>query len=405
MAQYAFILGTNAPLSTAEICAVLPKAKIIACESGFLCVEQNAVEDPQLLLDRLGGTIKMYEIRHQLSAYTTQIVEDIELGVQDILEANPVEGKLPFAVNLYGKTDKQLQKHLIMQAKRHLRLGKISCRFVNTDFQNTTSVQSYHEKLAYKGVEIGVLFSRERIFVTQLVATQNIEMYTWRDMGKPERNMKVGLMPPKLAQILINLTGLPPGKIIYDPFCGTGGILSEGLLWGYHCYGSDLHEDILEQARRNLDWLIREMPDTGSLVNNLFQQDATRMDNIKFHFDAMVTENYLGPPMEKALNADETEKYEEHLAHVYVPFFENLKKHVKKDTPLIVCLPVFLQHQQPVFLSNTLARILELGYTASALIPENIQQTYSLRPTARNSLLYYREGQLVGREIFRLNTK
>ena len=78
---------------------------------------------------------------------------------------------------------------------------------------------------------------------------QDIESYTKRDRERPKRDAKVGMLPPKLAQIIINLAAgqLPEeklqnicdiplgepiprrllGQTVLDPFCGTGVILQE----------------------------------------------------------------------------------------------------------------------------------------------------------------------------------
>ncbi len=45
---------------------------------------------------------------------------------------------------------------------------------------------------------------------------------------------------PRVASALVHLTGCRPGQVIYDPFCGTGGILLEAAIDGYHVVGSDL---------------------------------------------------------------------------------------------------------------------------------------------------------------------
>jgi tRNA G10 N-methylase Trm11 len=58
------------------------------------------------------------------------------------------------------------------------------------------------------------------------IACQDIDAYTKRDTSK-SRDMVVGMMPPKLAQIMINLATEGRKEIIYDPFCGLGTILIE----------------------------------------------------------------------------------------------------------------------------------------------------------------------------------
>ena len=48
------------------------------------------------------------------------------------------------------------------------------------------------------------------------------------------------MLPPKLAQIIVSLSGTQPGQTVLDPFCGTGVVLQEALIMGAIVYGFDL---------------------------------------------------------------------------------------------------------------------------------------------------------------------
>jgi len=49
-----------------------------------------------------------------------------------------------------------------------------------------------------------------------------------------DRSMTVGMMPPKIAQIMINMaTRGDRNMIIWDPFCGLGTTLIEALHGGF----------------------------------------------------------------------------------------------------------------------------------------------------------------------------
>jgi len=49
---------------------------------------------------------------------------------------------------------------------------------------------------------------------------QDINAYTKRDFGK-KRDMDTGMLPPKLAQMMINIANNGKQEItsLYDPFC------------------------------------------------------------------------------------------------------------------------------------------------------------------------------------------
>jgi tRNA G10 N-methylase Trm11 len=393
MKQYAFILGNTPALSIAEILSVFKDSMIKEAHKEFLLIETEEMRDPQSVLDRLGGTIKIYAIHSSPTP------------IEDILLLYQGTGKLSFAMNLYGSSDKKYQKEVILTAKHFLKNRGLSCRFVNKDFKNTTSVQSFHEHLTSKGIEIGIFAGKDKDYVGKLIATQNIEEYSRRDFNKPGRNMKVGLMPPKLAQMMINLTGLARGKSIYDPFCGTGGLLLEALIMEYKIFGSDINAEALEQAKRNIEWVCKYINLRPTFLNNIFIQDAIHFDRASFPFDAIVTENYLGPVLSDAIHIEELENIESHLNHIYLPFFEKLYKRISMEIPVVICFPVFYIQGKAYPVTKTLAKVQELGYTASALLPKRVQEEANIFATDRNSIIYHREDQLVGREIFRFFKK
>jgi tRNA (guanine10-N2)-dimethyltransferase len=59
-------------------------------------------------------------------------------------------------------------------------------------------------------------------------------------------------LPPKTARALINLSGVARGGTVYDPFCGTGGVLLEGATMGVRVIGSDLDPDMVAATKKNL---------------------------------------------------------------------------------------------------------------------------------------------------------
>ena len=59
-------------------------------------------------------------------------------------------------------------------------------------------------------------------------------------------------LPPKTARALLNLALVPRGGTVYDPFCGTGGVLLEGASMGFRVVGSDLDADMVRASKENL---------------------------------------------------------------------------------------------------------------------------------------------------------
>src|SRR5262249_8047041 len=142
-------------------------------------------------------------------------------------------------------------------------------RLVPNQTAELSTAQVIHNKLTSpNGWELVLVRSGQQTIIAQTVSVQNIDSYTVRDRGRPKRDTRVGMLPPKLAQMLINLAVGPAefehiapelsGDVclqpednaklraaranftVLDPFCGTGVVLQEALLMGYRAYGSDL---------------------------------------------------------------------------------------------------------------------------------------------------------------------
>src|SRR5690606_4224587 len=101
-----------------------------------------------------------------------------------------------------------------------------------------------HNKLGLSPNKVELLVvngGKNGIIVAESSGTQNITALARRDQGRPKRDAFVGMLPPKLALLMLNLAagGLDPEKShrVLDPFCGTGVVLQEAALQGYSVYG------------------------------------------------------------------------------------------------------------------------------------------------------------------------
>jgi len=61
-----------------------------------------------------------------------------------------------------------------------------------------------------------------------------------------------GVMMPRMARALVNLSLVAPGERTFDPFCGTGGILLEAREIGIRILGSDFDPAMVAGYRQNL---------------------------------------------------------------------------------------------------------------------------------------------------------
>ncbi|MEE2759416.1 MAG: THUMP domain-containing protein, partial [Candidatus Thermoplasmatota archaeon] len=94
-------------------------------------------------------------------------------------------------------------------------------------------------------------FSVEPVVVWGLTISEGDD---WALRTAPNRPFfKPISLDPKLARTMINLA-IPKDGALLDPFCGTGGLIVEGILCGVDCYGSDLAWPMVTGTRENAKW-------------------------------------------------------------------------------------------------------------------------------------------------------
>ena len=87
---------------------------------------------------------------------------------------------------------------------------------------------------------------------------------------------------PRFARALVNLSRVPDGGVLLDPFCGTGGVLLEAGLIGARLVGGDVRGDMVEGCRATLRsfGLAADLhvADVGSLPSIIGAVDAIATD-------------------------------------------------------------------------------------------------------------------------------
>ncbi|MBU0667506.1 hypothetical protein KJ835_00130 [Patescibacteria group bacterium] len=366
MSTYIFVLGKDPELSVAELLARYPEIKQqMKCADFVLLDLKKPLSQNEF--DQLGGQIKAGEVFDK--ADKKYLVSKIA----DHLSADHYAGKLNYGVSVYGWPENNLRL-LLLDLKKEFKRRGLSSRFANQHFLNISSAQ-------YKGLaggkEILVCKYGPDFHLAEVVAVQDIDAYSKRDYEKPFRDMKVGMLPPKLAQIMINLTGSK--GVIWDPFCGGGVLIMEGLLMGHKMLGSDIDEEILQGARRNVEWVKKEF--SVKTTAELFVHDATDPVPLK-QFDAIACEGYLGPPQSRLKSKKELATLVSQLSQLYQLFFAALKSAGFKGS-VVIGLPFYRTREGELELSEVIRRTEKMGFRKEL------------------DFKYARKDQLVGRQILR----
>ncbi|MCX6743572.1 MAG: hypothetical protein NT116_05025, partial [Candidatus Parcubacteria bacterium] len=218
--KYFFVLGKNPVLSKAEIEAVLQisdiRYQISEFSGNVLILEIEKKLDVSWLNNCLGGTVKIGKILDKISN-----LENFKDRFFDLIKFG--NGKVYFGFSLYSLDPNIHLKHLAkkltpvaMEIKRKLREEKnINSRYVVSKELELSSVIVKKNKLLQNGAEICFLIKEKpsfakasegkEILVGQTLAVQPFEEFGSRDYGRPSRDDVSGMIPPKLARIMVNL--------------------------------------------------------------------------------------------------------------------------------------------------------------------------------------------------------
>lgn len=391
-----YILGRQPGLGLAEL-ERLTDAEHIEKFGNFGAIVRGDHQPPFACL---GGSVKRVGIIREVPYKSSGKLITHLLKNADELYSLEASGRHTIGLSLYG-IDMPIRKlnALSLSLKKHLRTDERSIRVVeHKQNEQLESAQVLHNGLLGEtGRELVVAIDGERALIGLTSVEQNIESYTLRDRGRPMRDAQIGMLPPKLAQILINLAAgqLLPKETqdvtLLDPFCGTGVVPQEALLMGYRAYGSDLDERMVKYTKNNLQWLKTAIP---SAATDWHVEQANAAEHSwSPPLDAIACETYLGPPLSSLPSEDKLQAIVEDCNQLHKTFLKNLATQLKSGTPVCLAVPAWRVGGSFLHLPM-IDSLVDLGY--------NRVDFKHVRP---QDLLYWREDQLVARELLVLTRK
>ncbi|MBP7760491.1 hypothetical protein KA093_01710 [Candidatus Saccharibacteria bacterium] len=365
---------------------------------------------------RLGGSVKAAKHLTTLETTNPQKVFDYcRRALPEHLQYIP-DGKIKLGVSMYGfdMPVAKINANALTLKKVIKKAGRSVRAVPNTDAA-LSSAQTYHNALTSPvGLELIFVRHGDSTVLGQVTHVQDIDSYTLRDRGRPKRDAFVGMLPPKLAQIIINLAygrwHMEDGdtatsqlrtpnyelRTILDPFCGTGVILQEALLMGFDVYGTDLSPKMIDYSRANLAWLIQKY-EKGNMKYGEIRLELA--DATKYNWDfsslsplpsslSVACESYLGQPLGGQHPTPEKLAEIMHDCNsVLRGFLRNIASQLPAKTRLCLAIPAW-------FVDDTLHRLKvlddleDMGYNR-----------IDFECAARTDLIYRRDDQIVGREL------
>lgn len=383
--MYIAILGRQPALGMAEL-----EHLYGAANTGWFSDQTATVKTDSLSIERLGGTQKAGRVVIELPANDWHRVS--QKIVQAYVQAwSGVEGKITLGISVYGFNldGREVQKTGII-LKQKLKKNNVSLRLIPNADAILNTATAHHNKLGLSDNKVELIVVKGgngKIIVAESTGAQNITALAKRDQERPKRDAFVGMLPPKLAQMMINMTvtaNTPPLRIL-DPFCGTGVILQEAALMNHAVYGTDLAEKMVKYSQANLEWLA----DTHHLTIDATVHSGDAMDtNWKAPVDAVVCESYLGQPFSAPPSPAKLDDVRKNCNYIISTFLKNIGAQIPSGTPLCVAVPAWKSTNNDFTHLPLVNQVESLGYTH-----------YEFKNVSAKELLYFREDQIVARKL------
>lgn len=399
--QYICFLGRQPAIGIAELESRFGPTAITITSGDTILLELNdSVAAPNF--DHFGGIQKVATLTKTLSSNNwSQIQPSLESAITRLLPPNH-QGKLTLGISAYNLAVRpQKVNATALALKKIIRSKGFSVRVVPNNQDTVLSTpQVLHNKLAETGIEIVLVKQHQNTLIGRTIWVQDIDSYRRRDQERPKRDARVGMLPPKLAQIIINLArgnqhnthkNKAPGNdslattpTILDPFCGTGVLLQEAALMGSTVIGTDLEPRMIEYTTANMSWLAENL---GVTVNGSYIVGDATSYHWKEPFDHIACESYLG----RALNTQPDPETLQKIIHscniIHKKFFQNVAAQTKAGFRLCIGVPAWRTKNGFRHLP-VLDHLEELGYNRVSFVH-----------ASTSDLVYHRPDQQVAREL------
>ncbi len=374
MSQYLLLLGNTPELSYLEASSILDGSELERFSDHL--AETSLPSDPMAsqLMYVLGGTFKILKKLFPLESKPADAYRQIKAYLSKQTD------KPTFALTGMGSLSEVFYPQKL---KNLLKKDGISSRYREGDQWGASAAILRHEQDV---IDLIVVESQGQRYLARTVASQHVDEWTARDRDKPYAAGRKGMLPPKLARMMVNIglgrlqrTEKDQPPVLYDPFCGTGTILIEALIRGCEVIGSDLDHEAVAGTLENLYWL--EEKYDQSFKYQVFQTDAAHADKRDWQtkVDLIVTEPFLGKPDPKP---EEMGNIFKGLTSLYLGAFKTWMNFLRPGGLVVIVFP-FAQGEGKRFdLEGLIDKLQKYRYTLEV-----------------NPVEYFREKAVIKREI------
>lgn len=361
MPKFIALLGNSPALSVAEFEAVYPEFKITT-HSNQVAIWGSDNFSPEQAIEILGGTIKIFRVLKEIDQLNPQ---DLEQVLASLLSDSKT--KVNFGVAEIGRD--HLPAIDSASIKQNLKDLGVNSRFVESPRSGLSASVLTHQKVT----ELAVVQTDKQTLIAQTITTQDIDNWTIRDREKPYFDRKKGMLPPKVARMMVNLAlgemaeqldslSAESKPTVLDPFCGSGTVLLESAVLGCHAIGSDLDQDACEGTRTNLAWLQSKYQ--LDFNYQVYQKDASKLE-LNQPINYLITEPFLGKPTPKP---EQLPNIFRGLEKLYLGAFKQWSKFLADGAKLVVVFPEtqVVGSSKRFSLQKLIDKLSPLGYTSKS---------------------------------------
>ncbi len=364
---YLFVFGRTPKLAFLELHHLLASATLVAHQVAL----GETSEDPGALMNLLGGTVKIARVLGQKRTWEASDFVPYLIPEQG--------NRVVFGLSTYG-ADIRVGA-LPGDIKEELASRGISARYITPKHgEELTSVV-----ITKQGVEELVLVGGSETIAAKTVAVQPFEAWNERDYGRPYSDAAAGMLPPKVARMIVNIARAPLARshlarqgetllnpTLLDPFCGMGTIVAEALLTGWNGIGSDVNGEIVAKAIKNIAWVSEKFPAQGTA--RFFTSDATHVSGVLGgeKVDAIVTEPFMGSTTiaTKAasgrVNMEAVQNTLKGLEKLYIGCLREWHMCLVPAGLVVMAIPSYTLGGRTLFVKKVIDRCESLGYTITA---------------------------------------
>ncbi|NYT18784.1 MAG: methyltransferase domain-containing protein [Methanosarcinales archaeon] len=304
---YAFELsGEHQDLPRAEVLACLDLVELEYRESDYFdqCLVVDIEGDPQEVSRKLKYVAERVAMAHHI----LKVIEVCTADVDTILE---VAEKADVSDHINKD-----QKYVV-RAKRIKHNSTIVCADMEKRVGGAIYRKGFNANLKEPDVEFRLILSEKCVFGS-VIASVDRSAYEARAPHK-KPFFYPGVLRPRVARALVNMAMVKKTDIVFDPFCGTAGILVEAGLVGARVIGLEVRYKIAVGAHMNLQHFNTD--------HTMMLGDACRVPLVDASIDAVIAD----PPYGRSARIEA-----ESLHHLYEASFAEMYRVLKPGGTAII---------------------------------------------------------------------